>query len=1599
MDRPPASLTAPLVLELLEPRIAPAGLTDDAFTAAPVASSILLKAGQGISTSDTGGSYMLYVEKGQAMVFTTDLNANNKVDFNEITGIAAGDGLRLLSFVDINGDVVTNLTPEGRLTDSDGDASNGYDGKIVLKSRIESIVLRSLVETDLDTSQAGNTVQNRLAKSTYSINGNIFAGGGLGLRGAVGLQIDTSGFEQQAIKYGAEQTVSGEGTPIPSIGFIFTGSATSGEYFSFGTSPTYGDGPAEGLRGQLAAFLPASGQAGGDVNGVRAIGRVQIDPETGEETVIPAPYHLGGIVTGSGGAGARGGDISSILIQEDIGGLLLQTGRGGDGVNGGNGGNIIGLEINNSINSGVVIRTGDGGAGLIGRAGQAGNITFNGEVDLFGQIAVGLGRGGDGVASGGVGTSISSATFTNINPDTYLPAGFVTTWRSAGDIGDQSLLVPGDPTAGYVTNEFDMDGDGFYDAVVLTDLPDQLYVAFGAAGGALDSTRVHLLPSPSYAAAAERTSAVVVLDANGDGLPDIVSAPSTGDSFSGLLTYLNLGRDQASGEWLGFATPRYSPLPLWDFVRDTPQAVINLVAGDFNRDGVMDVGAVTMGRTPGEPGAVTVVFPPIIYAYVAVMTGLTGSDGNPDGYFAVDFGKGTDTVATQVPAIPLGRGGDLDFSYVLKATASQAGDPLSDRMVIVSKGGLGTPSPTGLLDRGRSFYALSVDALGNLLPSSIAPLQYSERVVSGDPERFTGYGRDFRIRAADFIVGDVDGNGVFDAVVVGRPTGDDAPGYLVAATLTGNADGTIIQFPETDQANFAAPGLTYFGIALTEKRTATVNVPSVIPRDAEEIPILRMVAGDFDGNPSTVDFALNGINLLRFTDPPTSQMGYFSVTGFGQYNGEFVQILPGPGSEGYSPFGETDTAFHTSLFGYRASTPQLTAGIFNALAPVGTFYAVDPAAPGLLPIAGSTLSLAAGGGGWSLLGAGGRGGSIGAGVFPAEGVEAETVGAVRVTGYSSYDFTGGAGGFGLSSGGRAGDISGVAATTYFFRLAPIGINFATLNGGGSLFGAGGAGGGVSQFMARIDFGPSPERPDVVPAVTLATGSGGTGRIGGDGGVVLGRNDGNFADIQTHRLPRTDDILTIATGIGGFGMNAGGRGGAATQLVTEFGGGAVAVSTGGGGNSATGAGGAGGDVAVRPSPLWNRLAGDLTLQPGDGGSGRSGGAGGSVRGFVNSPTDDSNPLTLFAIAGNGGDAVTGVGGRGGAVAEFSVTTSAAGGIATVVAGLGGVSSAAIGGAGGDLRNVAFTSEAGAAVGVAGAGGDGLRSGGTGGAITGSRLNSGGLADARVVAIAGQGGDAYGVSFATVQRENSPSSVSPLYQQAVLALGAANGQGGTGGSIVNFTQPRAVKASVDIVAGNGGSTVSYGVISDLRTGAGRGGSMTNINLANDAGLMDRNIAIRPYADDFVQDLRDRVITTITPETGNVGVVVGAAGRVRNDLPVSGGVTGSVSGFKAQNIMSMVAGSVDRIAAITSVSGLTLQNGGTIVGAVKDAYIDPNQGVIPAPPRPTPTAYWAPPDANGVYSAINAAQSGGALWDGAVVAQRYAAGQPSSIRVFAG
>ena len=202
-------------IEPLEARIAPAAvisfpkLIDAKWRAATVGTPIELHAGEGLSTlGDKAGSYLLFIEQGNALIFTTDYNNNNVVETNEITGIAAGNGLRLISFVDIHGDIVTNLNERQlggqtflSLTDSDRNPSNDDprllgDGRVILPNTIEKIEFRPLALEDIpDQNNVGpdedldgvidgpdetDLALRTVPWSSYSIYGSVLAGGGFG---------------------------------------------------------------------------------------------------------------------------------------------------------------------------------------------------------------------------------------------------------------------------------------------------------------------------------------------------------------------------------------------------------------------------------------------------------------------------------------------------------------------------------------------------------------------------------------------------------------------------------------------------------------------------------------------------------------------------------------------------------------------------------------------------------------------------------------------------------------------------------------------------------------------------------------------------------------------------------------------------------------------------------------------------------------------------------------------------------------------------------------------------------------------------------------------------------------------------------------------------------------------------------------------------------------------------------------------------------------------------------------------------------------------------------------------------------------------------
>jgi hypothetical protein len=649
----------------------------------------------------------------------------------------------------------------------------------------------------------------------------------------------------------------------------------------------------------------------------------------------------------------------------------------------------------------------------------------------------------------------------------------------------------------------------------------------------------------------------------------------------------------------------------------------------------------------------------------------------------------------------------------------------------------------------------------------------------------------------------------------------------------------------------------------------------------------------------------------------------------------------------------------------------------------------------LAPFKDAGYFIYAGHGGNSQSGSGGAGGSLGLSLTETV-VNGVTTGLgtlniefpADVTYEGTARIVAGAGGNGFTNGGAGGTLTGISLT-YANGVGSLtgGALLYAGNGGESLTATGGSGGSLSQLF-------------IVTGEFFVAGNGGVGIVGGNGGSIIGNNGYLSAEANNYDLQ-----IALKGGDGAVGINGGGNGGAINSFEDEFGT-TVGVSVpqiygvgevldyiaGNGGNAVAGRAGTGGYV-INSSPysLLNTLVGDIYLQGGNGGTGLYGGNGGGVANFNQDSTVKDEPFSLTVIAGAGGKATLGVGGTGGGVSN--ITASADGTVGTIytfnysdpnitsnlddalltetfiqynriVAGPGGVSLGGGGGAGGTVTNIDVASVAtnSAFVVAAGAGGQGLTAGGNGGSVTSATVDAGAQAtEGKVVIIAGDGGNS--ISGKPADPTN-PSEV-------VLAIGAVDGSGGNGGSIVNFVQPANTDAHVDLIAGNGGSTVNHSYAAEVAAGfahpsadnSGTGGSILNINVTGSIGNSDPNTAIISYNDISVgqtmQDFVDNFVLglngnqanlqlAMTDAVGNVGIVAGAVGYVEGiaqspgtsiyvpapgtlEAPFSGD-SGSVNNVVARAIMSMVAGNVDQVTYIQSLTNYSVSVKGGILGAPK-------------------------------------------------------------------
>ena len=1608
-------------IEPLEARIAPASVVSSAkFIFASTGSPIIMHAGEVLTTGGSvevpgvgkvgAGAYLLYVEKGDAVIYTMDRNNNGVLDFNEITGIAAGDGLRITSFVDIYGDIVTNLNPNLTLTDSDAKTANGRDGRVVLNNTIEKIELRSLTTADvLDENGDGDTlleVATRLALSSYSIHGNIYAGKGFGIVTSAGvadpssgLVIDDSGRAfQDALFTGGGADFYAEGrTPLkPTVGFIRTGSAVSGEWFSFTASRNLD------ISGYITNFQAPAGQPGANIAGVNPVGKA---------------FNIGGLFAGDGGTGAAGGNIVDVTFNgDDSGGYIVQAGNGGSGPSGGVGGSVTNFQDLNSVTGKIVIQSGHGGGATTGTAGNGGDILL-GTVNVNGGLGIQLGNGGDGFTSGGTGASLLRATITTPEGAVQFGTNNIGTTHVAPLILDaKGFPVTGAlPNAAYgVIGRFfgvDFNHDGFGDLVIASSAPNSLSVVLGDGTGdflidpgipgvdATDFNDVYRIELD----APVNPEALVVADFNQDGFLDIATASSAPGSFGGISVFLTKSEDVNDDgrlttledinhngivDFLGFRTARQTFLPsLADGDPDVPLLggfyfyersavpILSLAAGDFDGDGYTDLAATATYITQ-----VTLVDHQILFFLKANVDPVLGDDGvqlfkkdaagnlvvkeNGDkvplvrqtGEFYAEIGtkRNGATLAAPNPFVPfidLGAG----TKSVVQASALRTSDIHDQAAAAVVGGGAirvldnSVPSLFGpnLFTSVTANQWGRVDTDRQLGPNHVNLAGVSVRdfaILDSAGEQYVDVNTNGRFDAGDtFTDSNVNGqfdpeqDGVADISLITQNT----PGFMLSMISTGvnNTFFTIpVHNPNIDNAGTSIPG---FGFA---SANAIREVDGNGDGMYNEVAVLSI-----GGAPGYVVVQLNVANVRPagiVANPGATVAGAFpSFIGGGADTNvvSFDSFIPDLSA--------------LQLTQYATALPNVNPGSTHAVEIVGDPVGFFPPI-GLVNVSERYVRLDAGDGGNGLVGVGGNGGQLGTG----------NNGDISLTLPSNLAFEGvvnlfgGVAGDGFSRGGDGGSVGGV-----LLRGSGGGSFSAQLFAGDGGFGVGGNGGNGGSLYAN-----SIERGGLFQA-----GNGGRGRIGGNGGDILGNGvGGDFYDTQS-------GAQNVIAGIGGNGILGGGRGGDITNFRGDFSGGGAFLSyiAGPGGNAISGPGGNGGSIA-RSTPLTDvaLLTGEVLLQAGDGGNGRSGGNGGGIAYFTYKPTGSSNPSVISVLAGHGGHGIAGLGGSGGSIANISIPTVGKLPFPVltdytfnrILAGNGGDSSGRVGGTGGSVVNVTSSNSDGAFVVSAGAGGNGLVRGGDGGSVRATSLNTGGETFAKALVVAGAGGNA----FAFIPNRNDTSFSNQLQK----AFGGVVGRGGNGGSIENFEQSGASNARVDLIAGDGGNTLNYGTAADVLVPVGIGGSVGNllqnagdigIRIAGTIGNTTATVPIKSYnnifnhetvADFIDRNLRAPVVDPLNPPdfsdaTGVVGLVAGSAGRLKEvqtgyesfagplldgrpvyrSLPALQSFNGNAYNISAGGIMSMVAGSVDRVAAIQLVGGIQLTSGG-ILGSDKSPVTIP-------------------------------------------------------------
>jgi hypothetical protein len=1170
-------------IEPLEPRIAPAILVNGGN----------LLGGKGNPTTgqtSIGGNSvtLITVLKGEALVFFDAASPG------VITGISVGPNTKLDINGDVSGDIVTNLMPNGQLSDSDHNPSNGENGGVLMPYNIVGITTHKLGPElgSIGRIIAGGSIKNVNVAGGLS---GLYTGDGIFKSTTNGeVDVNTGGIDFNPITPGVQDIIrlhsgDAQSVAVPNITNVTVGIADHLQIFA-------GDG-----KGQYGAGL---GNGGGNITDVTISTTAPSDLST------PAIFmHAGNGAKGaSGRAGGVGGAITQFTDAASTSYVKVETGNGGADT-GGTGG-IGGSFTDSSISSSALlyeILVGNGGAG--GTGGAGGSINTISFTDALAGQAPLIATGdfnGDGIPDVLlVNTVTGNATLseglsTPTNPNSTEAPFEVVLHPAAASV--TSLIKP----EGSVPSDLvaaDLNGDGLLDFVVSYSSSDNLGIFINDGNGQFTASSVALPASPTRIAVGDFL-------ANGHADIAVLTAGNVNKGSSTLSSQLYVVAGTGTGTFSTVSAPENFAGVASDLVSGQLDGAGGMDVAVGFKSGVVDTFLATDTATGvpfAEASSLAVFNGPVSNLDItngALLAFAENSTGN-------EPGTATPVPVVQILGVTATGGLQLGLSFMPGLPEPTAAHFIGsvDTIGVVNANGVSiyTPAPENTYASVASVSPSIPGALSNFA-TSVVNGAFQLDAVGTSSSRFFSVSGDlggiseltpllpFDVPGEPFVTNIVSGAGGNGGAHAGGAGGSitgltfaqsfgpgvEQAGARLNLTIATGAGGT-------SQLGTGGDGGAIQHVALSLNPADFVGL-----QDSTTLAVLSTGAGG-KGAIGGAGGDISKVTSNSIFDQPTTDQTVI-------VNSVALQLLTGNGGQGTAGAGGNGGNIELS--------PQ------PALSGVSGFDIVSltPFAPGLLVQSGN------GGNGTST---GGDGGSL-------TNIQTQNAAAgdllVKVNELNSASIISGSGGNGGSGdGGNGGAITNlnVAVQSQTFEVQ-INKNTFILDGGGTLSVTSGSGG----LSKRAEGGAG-------GAITQSV----VASVDGDG--FRDDDDAYFGDGQAPGSldPFYGVGVLVHGGAGGAGARGGGAGAGFSGLVVNSPSAtdvyaAILLAGAGGQALHSGSGGAGGSIAnvTEPQDVDSSLS---LLQGGNGGAGIGGhgGAGGSVShintaGFIGLPATATSNLGVF-----------------------------------------------------------------------------------------------------------------------------------------------------------------------------------------------------------------------------------------------------------------------------------------------------------------------------------------------------------------------------------